>query len=110
MSYFAVTRDAGPAWTDGGIAAQPGMRDHAAFMSMLAKEGFVLFAGPLAGSEHGRLRALLIIDAEHEAEIHHRLADDPWTRSRHLQLVRIELWNIFVGAERLSSPPHITDE
>jgi hypothetical protein len=29
MSYFAVTRSAGPAWTDGGIAAQPAVDDHA---------------------------------------------------------------------------------
>ena len=62
MSYFAVIRDAGPAWTDGkGAFEQPGVEDHAAFMNTLADEGIVLFAGPLAGSEHGRIRALLIV-------------------------------------------------
>ena len=39
------------------------MNDHAAFMNALADEGIVLFAGPLAGSEHGRIRVLLIADA-----------------------------------------------
>ena len=64
MSYFAVIRDAGPAWTDGkGAFEQPGVDDHAAFMNTLADEGIVLFAGPLAGSEHGRIRALLIVNA-----------------------------------------------
>ena len=30
MSYFAVTREAGPGWTDGmGAFEQPGVNDHA---------------------------------------------------------------------------------
>ena len=80
MSYFAVIREAGPGWTDGkGTFEQPGVNDHAMFMNGLSDEGFVLFAGPLAGSENGRIRALVIVDAADEAEIHRRLADDPWT-------------------------------
>src|SRR5919108_6241037 len=78
MSYLATTRGAGPAWTDGGIGAQPAINDHAAFMSALADEGFVLFAGPLAGTEHGHLRALLIVSAPTEVQIQRRFADDPW--------------------------------
>jgi uncharacterized protein YciI len=72
-------------------------------MNTLADKGFVLFAGPLAGTEQGRLRALLIVDAENEAAIHRRLADDPWTLTQQLEITSIEPWNIFVGAERLSS-------
>ena len=30
MSYFAVIREAGPAWTEGGIYGQPGVDEHAA--------------------------------------------------------------------------------
>jgi uncharacterized protein YciI len=71
-------------------------------MDGLAEEGFVLFAGPLAATENGRLRALVIVNADSEQEIYRRLATDPWTRSEHLQIVSIELWNIFVGIERLS--------
>jgi hypothetical protein len=78
VSYFAVIREAGPAWTDGnGIAAQPALAEHAAFMNELEDDGFVLFGEPLAGTEHERLRALLIVMAGSEAEIHRRLANDP---------------------------------
>jgi uncharacterized protein YciI len=103
MSYFAVIREAGPAWRDGGIAAQPALDDHAGFMNGLADDGLVLFAGPLAGSEHDRLRALLIVKAETEADIHRGFANDPWTIADRLKITSIEPWNVFVGAERLAS-------
>jgi hypothetical protein len=46
MSLYAVIREAGPAWVDGkGAFEQPGVNDHAAFMNILAKEGFIQFAG-----------------------------------------------------------------
>src|SRR5690349_4565827 len=103
MSYFAVIREAGPAWNDGGIAGQPGGSEHAAFMKALADEGFVLFAGPVAGTEHGRLRVLLIVGAETEVEIRRRLAYDPWTISERLEIATIEPWNVFAGADRLAA-------
>jgi uncharacterized protein YciI len=106
VSYFAVIREAGSAWTDGnGIAAQPALAEHAAFMNELANEGSVLFGGPLAGTERERLRALLIVRARSEAEIHRRLANDPWTRADRLAMASIESWNIMTGAERLLSTP-----
>ena len=67
MSAYAVIRQAGPGWTDGGIADQPAVADHAAFMNDLADQGFLLVAGPLAGSDGGRVRALLIVDADTSA-------------------------------------------
>jgi uncharacterized protein YciI len=103
MSYFAVIREAGPAWTAGGIFDQPGVAEHAAFMNALADEGFLLFAGPLAGSEDGRVRALLIVNANSDADIHRRLADDPWAPTQQLVTVSFERWQILVGAERLAS-------
>ncbi|MGZ4335597.1 MAG: YciI family protein [Gaiellaceae bacterium] len=72
-------------------------------MTALADDGFLLLAGPLAGSEHGRLRALLIVDAESEAEIRDRIADDPWAASGHLRLTTVEPWNILVGTDRLDA-------
>ena len=105
MSLFAVVRQAGPGWAAGGIQQQPAVDKHAAFMDALAQEGFVLFAGPLAGSEQGRLRVLLIVDAEDEAEIDRRLADDPWLRSQQLLTTSIESWKILAGAERLALAP-----
>ena len=107
MSLFAVIREAGPGWTDGkGPFEQPAVNDHATFMNNLSEEGFVLFAGPLAGSEHGRIRALVIADAESESDIHRCLADDPWVGTQQLVTTSVEPWNLFVGAQRLgaSSP------
>ena len=106
MSLFAVTREAGPGWTEGkGAFEQPAVEDHAGFMNALAGEGFVLFAGPLAGSEHNRIRVLLIAGADSEADIHRRLADDPWVRTQRLVITSIEPWNLMVGAERLGAQP-----
>jgi uncharacterized protein YciI len=103
MSLYAVIREAGPGWTNGkGAFEQPAINDHAAFMNTLEDEGFLLFAGPLAGSEHGRIRALLIADGVSEADIHRRLADDPWVATLRLVTVSVEPWNLLVGAERLS--------
>ena len=102
MSLFAVTREVGPGWTPGkGAFEQPAVNDHAAFMNNLADEGFVLLAGPLAGSEQDRIRVLLIADAGDESDIHRRLADDPWVRTQQLVTTTVEPWNLAVGAERL---------
>jgi hypothetical protein len=47
MSYFAVTREAGPSWTAGkGVFDQPGANDHAAFMDTLAQEVSSSSEGP----------------------------------------------------------------
>ena len=102
MSTYAVIREAGPGWTDGGIAGQPAVADHAAFMNGLADEGFLLLAGPLAGSEAGRIRVLLIVDAADEQEIRNRLADDPWVESDRLIVKSIEPWNLLVGASQIA--------
>ena len=104
MNLFAVTREAGPGWTDGkGAFEQSGVNDHAAFMNNLSNQGFVLFAGPLAGSEQDRIRALLIAEADSETDIERRLADDPWVLTQRLVTTSVEPWNLFVGAERLSA-------
>ena len=101
MSTFAVIREAGPGWRDGGIYEQPAVDEHAAFMNALADRGFVLFAGPLAGTEHGRVRVLLIVNAKDEDEIHRQFAGDPWVPTGQLCTVTIEPWQVLVGAERL---------
>lgn len=99
MSLFAVSREAGPAWVEGkGTFDQPGVNDHAAFMNGLADEGVILFGGPLAGTESGRIRALLVADVASEADLLQRLADDPWEREERLTTTRVEPWAIFVGA------------
>jgi uncharacterized protein YciI len=104
VSYFAVVRDAGPEWTDGkGAFEQSDVEAHVAFMNTLADEGIVLFAGPLAGSEQGRVRALVIVDADDETSIRARLATDPWALARRIVTTSVEPWNLFVGADRMAS-------
>jgi uncharacterized protein YciI len=104
MSLFAITREAGPSWTDGkGAFDQPAVNDHSAFMNNLAAEGLVLFAGPLAGSERDRIRVLLIAEAASETEVRQRLADDPWERTQRLITTSVEPWNLVVGADRLTA-------
>ena len=103
MSYFAVVREAGPAWSPGGIFDQPAVDEHAAFMSALAHEGLVLLAGPLAWTEAGRVRALLVVEAGGEEEIRRRLAADPWAVADRLCTLSIEPWRILSAAESLSS-------
>jgi len=103
VSLFAVVREAGPAWSNGGIFEQPAANEHAAFMNGLADRGVILFGGPLAGTEQSRVRVLLIVDADSEHEIHRQLADDPWVQTRQLVTVSVEPWKVLVGAERLPS-------
>jgi uncharacterized protein YciI len=59
------------------LVGRRSVTEHAAFMNTLADQRFVLFGGPLAGTEKGHVRVLLIVDADSEAAIHPRLADDP---------------------------------
>jgi uncharacterized protein YciI len=103
VSIFAVIRRAGPGWATGGVYDQPAVAEHAAFMNALADESFVLFGGPLARTENGRVRVLLIVNADDEVEIPRRLADDPWVPTERLVTVSIEPWRILVGAEALAS-------
>jgi uncharacterized protein YciI len=105
MTYFAVTREAGPAWIEGkSTFEQPAVAEHTAYMNALAHEGIVRFAGPLAGTEHGRIRVLLIMSAADEDDVHRHLADDPWATTRRLVTSRIEAWNLLVGTDQLADP------
>jgi uncharacterized protein YciI len=74
-------------------------------MNGLAEHGSVLLAGPLAGTERDRIRALLIFNAASEDEIQQLLAEDPWTTSGQLEITTIEPWNIFVGAPPTATTP-----
>jgi uncharacterized protein YciI len=103
MGLFAVMREAGPAWTDDvGAFEQSGAGEHAAFMNGLAGDGFLLFAGPLGGSEADRIRVLLIAEASDDAEIRQRLADDPWAMEERLVTTSVESWLPVVAAEGLA--------
>jgi uncharacterized protein len=106
MSLYAITREAGPGWADGESAFdQPGASDHAAFMGGLAEQGFAVLAGPLAGTEAGRIRVLLVVEADSEAEVRRRLAEDPWELGRRIVTTLVEPWTLLMGAERLGAQP-----
>ena len=95
-TYFAVRRRRGPA----GNAAltmreQAGWGAHASFMNALATDGFVVLGGPLGdGTE-----TLLIVHALSEDSIVTRLANDPWTLTGLLEIVRIDPWTILLDRD-----------
>jgi len=104
MSYLPVTRTAGPAREDGkGAFSQPQANEHAAYMDTLADQGLLVFAGPLAGTEHDRIRVVLIADADSELAIRARLTDDPWQRARRIETTSIEPWNLLAGTQRMAA-------
>jgi len=91
---FAVTRTKGGPWDSSRpLEQQPKWAPHAAFMNGLQSEGFVVLGGPLEGTDE----VLLIIRAASEAQIHTRLAADPWSTSGLLQIARIVPWTIRLG-------------
>jgi hypothetical protein len=92
-TYLAVTRERGPAWERGKpMERQQGWAQHAAFMSALADDGFVVLGGPLGKGE----TILLIVAAEDTDAVRARLARDPWAPEL-LQIRSIEPWQIRLG-------------
>jgi uncharacterized protein YciI len=99
MPFFAVLRTHGPAWDRSRpLDAQANWRAHAKFMDALEAEGFVVFAGPLEGTED----ALMVMRASGEDEIRSRLAADPWGEEM-LRTSQIAPWTLRIGRERLDS-------
>jgi uncharacterized protein YciI len=93
MAYFAVTRERGPTWDDTRpMREQDGWDAHAQFMDELTADRFVVLGGPLGDGT----RFLLVINAENSVEIDARLAEDPWTRTDQLRIVKIEPWEILL--------------
>jgi len=66
---------------------------HAAFMTNLEREGFILLAGPLEGVSD----VLLIIRAGSAEEIKERLAADPWSSLELLSQGPILPWTLRLG-------------
>jgi hypothetical protein len=96
--YYLVERARGPAWDDSrGTREQAGWDEHAAFMDSLATEGFVVLGGPVGG-DHGD-GFLLVVDADGEAAIRTRLAEDPWPGDL-LRTESIRPWSVWLRASR----------
>ena len=95
LIYYAVTREQGENW-DASLTRreQENWDEHAAFMDALVDEGFVVLGGPIGDGT----KVLLIFNAENEQAIEDRLADDPWTPMGLLRTIKVEPWEILLGA------------
>jgi hypothetical protein len=94
--YFLVENAKGPAWDRSrDVREQEGWDEHAVFMDRLVEEGFIVLGGPIEGDEH--LSALLVVDAEDEAAVRARLAEDPWSETV-LRIESIRPWSVWLRA------------
>ena len=92
---FAVIRTRGAAWQASvALEEQREWAAHAIFMNALAKEGFIVLAGPLEGTSD----VLLIVRAGTVDEIFDRLAADPWSGLDLLCVSRVTPWNLRLGS------------
>jgi uncharacterized protein YciI len=91
---FAVIRSRGPNWdATRRMEDQWDWQAHAAFMTGLHSDGFVVLVGPLEGTPD----VLLIARADDAEQVIARLADDPWTGSGHLRLTQVAPWTLRLG-------------
>jgi uncharacterized protein YciI len=94
--YYLVELERGPAWDHSRRRReQAGWGEHAAFMDELTEEGIVLLGGPV-GEGDGE-NTLLVVDADSEAAIRARLADDPWADSV-LTIASVQPWSVWLRA------------
>jgi uncharacterized protein YciI len=63
-------------------------------MNALVAEGFVVLGGPLEDDAS----TLLIVDARDEEAVRARLAGDPWSAMRLLEVAAVVGWEILLGA------------
>jgi uncharacterized protein YciI len=75
-----------------GTRDQPYWNEHAAFIDNLVEEGFIMLGGPLP-DEGG---AVLVVNANSEAEVRDRLESDPWYVHGILTPQSVRRWDIFI--------------
>jgi uncharacterized protein YciI len=89
---FLLTHMPGEGWVEGkSRIEQPGWTQHADFMNNLAASGFVVLGGPISDTE-----ALLLIDSPDKAEIRTVFTEDPWHKSKVLEIKEIQEWTILL--------------
>lgn len=92
---FAVIRTHGAVWEPSlPLEGQTGWSAHTAFMNALEAEGFIVFGGPLEGTND----VLLIVRAANPEEILTRLEADPWSTGHLLRVCQILPWTLRQGA------------
>jgi uncharacterized protein YciI len=91
---YLVTRMRGPAWDfTKPRREQDGWDEHAAYMDVLADDGFVALGGPV-GEGDGE-EALLVVRAANEDIVRARLDEDPWS-SHLLTTGSVRPWSVWV--------------
>jgi uncharacterized protein YciI len=92
--YFLVRETCGPAWDRSRPRReQDGWGEHAAFMDALLDDGFVFLGGPIGDVNAGD--PLLVVEADDEAAVRARLAEDPWMDTV-LTIRSIEPWTVWL--------------
>jgi len=95
MPTFVIRVKRGGPWDfSRDMREQDGWDEHAGYMDDLFDSGFILFAGPLEGGRE----VMWIVNAESEAEIRARMAEDPWSANGMLRPERIERWTVVLDA------------
>jgi len=90
---FVIISTAGPSRDlSKGTREQQFWDEHAAYIDKLVDDGFILMGGPFP-DEGG---AMLIVNANDEAEIRGMLDKDIWYQRGILELVSIKRWEIFI--------------
>ncbi len=93
MARYIVRVQRGGPWDwSRDMREQKGWDEHADYMDALYDEGFVILVGPLEGGRE----TLWLVEAESEAAIRTRMAEDPWAANGMLSPVRIERWDILL--------------
>ena len=94
--FLVELRRSGPEWRASlPLEQQSGWAAHADFMDALVDAGFVVLGGPL-GDGH---RVVHAVEAESEAAVRARLAEDPWSGS-HLVVASVEAWTLRLDGRR----------
>jgi uncharacterized protein len=92
--YFLVERARGPAWDHSRRRReQAGWDEHAAFMDVLTDEDVIVLGGPIGEGDGDN--TLLVVDAESEAAVRARLANDPWGEDM-LRFVSVRPWSVWL--------------
>ncbi|HET7419104.1 MAG TPA: YciI family protein [Candidatus Dormibacteraeota bacterium] len=99
--YVIRVRRGGPWDWSKDMRVQEGWDAHAAFMDGLADQRFLLLVGPLEGGRD----TMWVVEADSEAEIRGRMAEDPWAANGMLTPVSIERWTVVIDAWRGASQP-----
>ena len=99
--YYLVEQARGPAWDYARRRREQSRWDeHAAFMDALAGEGAVVLGGPIGPGDGDN--TLLIFDADGEAEVRARLAEDPWAGTI-LTTASIRPWSVWLRAPAMQT-------